>query len=148
MSKRNSVRTIFHAMCLTGLGMLPASAHADNPMVIREVKRDFSRPLRDMAVPAQANNGGQLTGPVARPTRGPLTSAQPDPLAHVPAEPPVGITTLLNFDGVDDPSQASQSGFLVVPPDTNGAVGATQFLQWVNLAFAVFDKKTGAMTYN
>jgi hypothetical protein len=29
------------------------------------------------------------------------------------------------------------------PPDTTGAAGATQFVQWVNLDFAVFDKSTG-----
>jgi hypothetical protein len=29
------------------------------------------------------------------------------------------------------------------PPDTNGAAGATQFVQWVNLDFAVFAKATG-----
>ena len=34
-----------------------------------------------------------------------------------------------------------------VPPDTNGAVGATQYVQWVNESFAVFDKATGARTY-
>ncbi len=31
-----------------------------------------------------------------------------------------------------------------IPPDTNGAVGATQYVQWVNASFAVFDKATGA----
>ena len=30
------------------------------------------------------------------------------------------------------------------PPDTSGAVGDTQFVQWVNAAFAVFNKNTGA----
>jgi hypothetical protein len=30
------------------------------------------------------------------------------------------------------------------PPDTNGAVGATQYVQWVNESFAVFDK-TGTL---
>lgn len=29
------------------------------------------------------------------------------------------------------------------PPDTSGAVGKTQFVQWVNTSFAVFDKETG-----
>lgn len=28
------------------------------------------------------------------------------------------------------------------PPDTNGAIGATQYVQWVNESFAVFDKVT------
>jgi hypothetical protein len=30
------------------------------------------------------------------------------------------------------------------PPDTNGAVGKTQYVQWVNEDFAVYDKVTGA----
>lgn len=33
------------------------------------------------------------------------------------------------------------------PPDTNGAVGATQYVQWVNEDFAVYDKTTGARVY-
>ena len=31
------------------------------------------------------------------------------------------------------------------PPDTNGAIGATQYVQWVNTYFAVFDKRSGAL---
>ena len=31
------------------------------------------------------------------------------------------------------------------PPDTTGAVGATQYVQWVNVDLAVFDKLTGAL---
>lgn len=31
------------------------------------------------------------------------------------------------------------------PPDTNGAVGATQYVQWVNTYFAVFNKTTKAL---
>ena len=30
------------------------------------------------------------------------------------------------------------------PPDTNGDVGGTQYMQWVNLHFAIYDKNTGA----
>jgi hypothetical protein len=33
------------------------------------------------------------------------------------------------------------------PPDTNGAVGATQYVQWVNESFAVFNKSTGNAVY-
>jgi fibronectin type III domain protein len=35
----------------------------------------------------------------------------------------------------------------VAPPDTNGAVGASQFVLWVNAEFAVYDKTTGAKVY-
>src|SRR5262249_14487764 len=44
---------------------------------------------------------------------------------------------LLNFDGAM--VNAGGGGF-VAPPDTNGAVGLTQYLQIVNLAFSVYDK--------
>ena len=48
----------------------------------------------------------------------------------------------LSFEGLGQ----GQYGFTVqaAPPDTNGAVGATQYVQWVNSKFIVFDKVTGA----
>ncbi|MFN2475326.1 MAG: carboxypeptidase regulatory-like domain-containing protein, partial [Chthoniobacterales bacterium] len=33
------------------------------------------------------------------------------------------------------------------PPDVNGRVGATQYVQWNNTSFAVFNKTTGALEY-
>jgi hypothetical protein len=44
---------------------------------------------------------------------------------------------------------AGDYGFSVqyAPPDTTGAAGATQYVQWVNASFAVFDKATGARVY-
>ncbi|HVG21353.1 MAG TPA: hypothetical protein VNI02_20095, partial [Blastocatellia bacterium] len=55
--------------------------------------------------------------------------------------PFVAATPVTNFDGVGIPNY----GVNAAPPDTNGAVGATQYVQWVNEAFAVFDKATGTM---
>jgi hypothetical protein len=51
----------------------------------------------------------------------------------------------LNFAGVGNGAY----GFVPnsAPPDTNGAVGATQYVQWVNESFAVFDKTTGALVH-
>jgi hypothetical protein len=43
----------------------------------------------------------------------------------------------LNFDGVAANGSA--------PPDTNGSVGATQFVQIVNTEYAIYDKATGAL---
>ena len=34
-----------------------------------------------------------------------------------------------------------------MPPDTTGAVGTTQYVQWVNSSLTVFDKSTGTPTY-
>jgi uncharacterized repeat protein (TIGR01451 family) len=49
-------------------------------------------------------------------------------------------TPILNFDGIVFPGV----GCNCAPPDTNGEVGTTQYLQMVNEGFQVFDKATGA----
>ena len=53
------------------------------------------------------------------------------------------------FDGVGQGFSGPQGTFEVnsAPPDTNGAVGATQYVQIVNTGFAVFDKASKAVTY-
>ncbi|HEV2236972.1 MAG TPA: hypothetical protein VGR57_09965, partial [Ktedonobacterales bacterium] len=51
----------------------------------------------------------------------------------------------LSFDGVGATSNTPANPCNCAPPDPNGAVGATQYVQWVNSAFAVYDKGTGAL---
>jgi hypothetical protein len=70
-----------------------------------------------------------------------------DPALQSSSGPLVSAIPTIGFEGLDDVIQSDVSGSLVAPPDTNGAAGDTQYVQWVNLAFAVFDKTTGAMTY-
>src|SRR5580765_880709 len=48
--------------------------------------------------------------------------------------------TSLNFDGIPFPGV----GCNCAPPDTNGEVGATQYVQIVNEGYQVFNKTTGA----
>jgi len=50
---------------------------------------------------------------------------------------------ILDFDGI--PLTGSFCNCL--PPDANGAVGATQYVQLVNNAFQVFDKNTGTSVF-
>ncbi len=111
------------------------------------VDHDVSPPLRDI--------------PPVPPHPGPQRAIRWRPVPHAPGvspsadsalqvfEGPVLSTLLsgLNFDGLSDSSQGAASGYLVAPPDTNGAVGATQYVQWVNVAFAVFNKTTKTMVY-
>ncbi len=52
---------------------------------------------------------------------------------------PLTGTVGLNFDG--------QSADGYIPPDVNGAVGATQYVQWVNTTFAVYSKTDRALLY-
>jgi hypothetical protein len=46
----------------------------------------------------------------------------------------------ISFDGI-----TSGSGWAA--PDTNGAAGATQFVEWVNTQFAVYNKTNGSLIY-
>ena len=58
-------------------------------------------------------------------------------------------TTGLGVDGAGKGFVGPAGAFTVTsaPPDTTGAIGATQFVQWVNTSFAVFSKTTGAALY-
>jgi len=126
------------------MGMLPVSTFADNPMVSREVKHDVSPPLRNLT-PGQASTATDQQQLVARPTRPALANAQPDPVAQQLTVPLSGVSTGPNFDGQSANDNRNLLGFAFVPPDTNGAVGATQFVQIVNVTYAVYDKKTSAL---
>ncbi|HLI62620.1 MAG TPA: choice-of-anchor D domain-containing protein [Terriglobales bacterium] len=115
------------------------------PTTIRhEVHHDVSPPLVEMIRNARPVEHGKLE---AEPRRSiPL----PQGLRPMEEDPARQFTTTgyspqigLSFEGIGD----GQYGFTVeyAPPDTNGAVGATQYVQWVNTDFAVFDKTTGSL---
>ncbi len=56
-----------------------------------------------------------------------------------------GTTVGPSFDGISQVDvRALNNNFSFIPPDTMGAVGATQFLETSNGAYAIFDKTTGA----
>jgi Carboxypeptidase regulatory-like domain/Domain of unknown function (DUF4214) len=57
--------------------------------------------------------------------------------------PTVMPGTVLNFDGILFPGVACNCA----PPDTDGEIGLTQYVQMVNNGFQVFDKVTGASTF-
>ena len=56
---------------------------------------------------------------------------------------PMVPSPLLSFDGIPFPGV----GCNCAPPDTDGEVGATQYVQMVNEGFQVFNKTTGASVY-
>src|SRR5213592_3855238 len=79
-------------------------------------------------------------------------AANPHVGRHVNAKDPVVQQSLaapsmpaptLNFNGIPFPGVACNCA----PPDTNGEVGATQYVQIVNEGFQVFSKTTGASLY-
>jgi hypothetical protein len=88
------------------------------------------KPLHQLQGNGKGNGGGG-------------TGTFTDPVAQKSAATSLGsLAKGLNFEGLGN----GFSGFTVnsAPPDTNGSVGATQYVQWVNESFEVFDKGTGA----
>jgi hypothetical protein len=111
--------------------------------VRRDVHRDVSPPLREMILHAPPPSLEKKEAePVRRIPLPPGLTQQEDSVQQrtvVPFTPVVGTS----FEGLG----AGQYGFSVTgaPPDTNGTVGATQYVQWVNTSFAIFNKSSGAL---
>ncbi len=126
------------------IGLLGFTLLAQNdngrPETTPAVKHDVSPPLWQLKVPPRSDV------PRERPLRsiphGPA-APQPDPVIQTAAGPLVSATASLNFAGVGNGDYGFRPN--AAPPDTNGAVGATQYVQWVNESFAVFNKSTGAI---
>src|SRR5258708_15267159 len=121
------------------------------PIVRQAVHHDVSPALRDLPTLSQSRPNvaeKDEAEPVRRIplARGLKPPSQPDSALQSAAAPAPGlaISVSQNFEGLGD----GQYNFSLVgaPPDTNGAVGATQYVQWVNTSFAVFDKATGSLT--
>ena len=79
-------------------------------------------------------------GPAVQATRDSLLQSKTNPVVQNKLAPSSMPSTLLNFDGTSYPGV----NCFCAPPDTNGAVGATQYMQIVNTAIQVFNKSTGA----
>jgi hypothetical protein len=135
-----------HAAALTCLLLcccLPLLAQSR--MTVRhDVHHDVSPPLREMiryAPPPLLEK--REAEPLKRiPLPPGLSQLDEDPIRQqtvVPFTPGVGTS----FEGLGQ----GQYGFSVTgaPPDTNGTVGATQYVQWVNTSFAIFAKSNGAL---
>jgi hypothetical protein len=109
-------------------------------------KHDKSKGLKEMpvkpprALPAEEeeHEGAADEGLVARE---PLTA--PDTVVQAAAAAAAMPSTALNFNGIAFPGVTC----FCAPPDTNGEVGATQYVQSVNDGYQVFDKTTGASVY-
>jgi hypothetical protein len=132
-----------------GIACLTLSALAQDQnnrmQIIPETGHDTSQPLRDLesSISNQAVAVPQRIMPVLRPhPTTTATAAQADPVLQTTTLPSVAATLGLNFDGLGN----GVFGFVVnaAPPDAEGVVGATQYVQWINSSFAVFDKATGA----
>jgi hypothetical protein len=144
------VRTRFSMGVIVSFALLlsgAVTAAAQNHPITRwNVKHDVSAPLSEMI-----KNAPKVTA---------HRKHEAEPLRRIPLPPGLGGAAVedtvrqqttaaatppasLNIDGLGN----GQLGFTVnsAPPDTDGAVGATQYVQLVNASFAVFNKSTGAL---
>jgi hypothetical protein len=109
--------------------------------VTAAVRHDTSAPLSELALGDVVKVPGRIMqepGRHALPHRSSL--ADPVVQSATPIPPRARITH--NYTGIGngfDPTYAVEA----IPPDTVGAVGRTQYVQWVNSSFAVLDKATG-----
>lgn len=122
----------------------PLLAQISGPTVRRDMHHDVSPPLRDLIRNAPPPSLVQEESePLRRiPLPPGLSQLEEDPIRQ---RTTAGNTPVVSasFEGLG----AGQYGFSVTgaPPDTNGAVGANQYVQWVNTSFAIFSKTSGAL---
>ena len=140
-----------HVLAAAGSILLPlgltlslaAQSVQSGPTTVRhDVYHDVSPPLRELIrnAPPPALQEKEAE-PVRRiPLPPGLAELPEDPIRQRTAAPSAAVVGL-SFEGLGQ----GEYGFFVdsAPPDTNGAVGATQYVQWVNTSFAIFDKVDG-----
>ena len=135
-------------MCIALATSAPVFAQEQGGFEIAAEWYDVSRPLSELAV--QEGRAFQIQAPSeVMPARKVTPAMRGKGFAELTASALLAAPershvlpnvftggTLLNFDGIGVNGGA--------PSDANGAVGATQFVQWVNVQFAVYNKTTGA----
>ncbi len=97
------------------------SPRMDSMLPIEPIQHDLYKVRINRFLPARVRMGQQVKQPWQDPVAQTLSGLAPMP------------SPLANFDGVNNVSG-------VLPPDTQGAVGPNHYVQWVNLAYAVYNK--------
>jgi hypothetical protein len=118
--------------------LLTLPAFAEHHAEVSHGDHAKTPPLRDM--PPAHETEGHRDKPLRLVLQPGASTPRPDAAlqSFTAAAPTVGAVTTFPGLGVGGGLTPNAA-----PPDTNGAVGATQYVQWVNESFAVFDKTTG-----
>jgi len=130
-------------LMILGLLLIPAlpsfAQHGRPEVSVGE--HAVSPPVRDL--PTHTELPGHRIKPLHIIPPSHAASGQADGALQTSFTSAVATTAGLNFAGVGN----GDYGFTpnAAPPDTNGAVGATQYVHWVNESFAVFSKSTGSL---
>ena len=133
---------LFALTSIIGLfAFVPTHAQTRYP----EAKHDLSPPLSTLKplLPPPGQTIIPLRATVANPP--PPVTPGPPSVSDAGLSTTVATTSKFIKPGVGQGDYGFSDTY--APPDTNGAVGATQYVQWVNVSFAVFSKTTGAKIY-
>src|SRR5437588_4822115 len=124
----------------------PEAQQFGETTVIRALRSDLSRPLHDQPLiwpPAQAEHEANLNPKIPHQHQdGPdpvIQSSFWQRMINTPAIP----GPVLTWNGILYPGV----GCNCAPPDTDGEVGKTQYVQMVNEGLQVFDKVTGTSVF-
>src|SRR5437773_5151168 len=116
-------------------------AASPTPTVRWDAAHDVSPPLRDLAAGRTAPDAED---PANEPDRGPIATGDsgnsPDGALQSALLPVTIPSTQQNFEGLSNQDNFNIFGFRVNPPDPNGEVGPNNYIEVVNLTFAVYDK--------
>ena len=104
----------------------------------RDYRHDISPALR--TIPPVTGKPKPQREANPNPSIHPVHNNQTDPVVQGSAFLAAMPAPMLNFDGIPFPGV----GCFCAPPDTNGEVGLTQYVQIVNEGYQVFNKSTGA----
>ena len=127
------------AVTPTALAGTPRTSLPPGLTVETAVHHDTSRPLSEIAKPFVVVPGHLVVE--NRQQLAPARSGRADTVRQVAATTAPRARLIANHRGLGD----NYPGFTVnaIPPDTVGAVGPTQYFQWVNSGFVIIDKKSG-----
>jgi IPT/TIG domain len=115
---------------------------APRQTIVHSEKNDVSRPLRSIApIPPKAREEAPENRQI--PGLGALAPSQQaaDPIVQT-AAPTAAMPSSTSFEGLSHADNSVD----VIPPDTNGDVGPNNYVEFVNLAFAIYSK-TGTRLY-
>jgi hypothetical protein len=118
----------------------PAGASL-TPTFTTDAAHDLSPPLRDLA---RGRIAPDADDPADEPEEGPISApdnrSSADGALQSAVLPATIPSTQQNFEGLSNQDNFDIFGFRVNPPDPNGEVGPNNYIEVVNLTFAVYDK--------
>ncbi len=119
------------------------------PVVIHASRFDVSPAMRDVHLPPMQPMGDgsgefEIPNKFVKTPLPPRTSAPVGPITRSPSINTPAPAIIASFDGINQ----TNSGCGCLPPDTEGDVSQNYYFQWVNSAWALYDKTSGVVIPN